>query len=288
MNKYNSQLEEQLNVEIGTTKTELDVMKATQRKGETKIGNLIADVMKDYTNADVALVNGGGIRAERIFPVGPLTKRDIMDALPFTNFVVKLELTGEQIYQALENAVSGVENGAGRFAQVSGIEYSFNPEQLAGSRIISVKINGKALDQNATYTLATVDSVANGGDGYESFKDAKVLLDANAGPLLSTLVIDTIKEKGTISPKIEGRIQIVTEQQQKEKESKEDKSSQQNEKVKNAEPKTATIYVVKKGDTLSHIGLEYGISWEELAKFNQLKNPHLILIGQKIGIPSKK
>ncbi|MEQ6376537.1 5'-nucleotidase C-terminal domain-containing protein [Bacillaceae bacterium S4-13-56] len=210
MDNYNSQLDTDLNVVIGQTETELDVMKANQRKEETKIGNFVADVIKDYTDADAALINGGGIRADRIFPVGDLTKRDIMDALPYTNYVVKIEVTGQAIQDALENAVSEVENGAGRFAQVSGINYSFDLDQPVGSRIIEATINGEPIDENKTYTLATVDFIAEGGDGYASFEGSTYLINANSGPLLSNLIIETIEAEGTINPEIEGRIANLT------------------------------------------------------------------------------
>ncbi|QYR22442.1 5'-nucleotidase C-terminal domain-containing protein [Paenibacillus sp. sptzw28] len=206
MDKYIGQLKEQLSVVIGKTATELDVMKSTQRQGETAIGNYVADTIREYTGSDVALINGGGIRADRVFPVGPLTKQDIMDAMPFTNYVVKIEITGKQLYQALENSVSGLEEGAGRFAQISGIKYAFKAALPVQSRIIGVKVNGKPLDPAATYTLATVDFIANGGDGYEMFKGANFLLDSNNGPLLSSLVTETIQKQETIAPKLEGRI----------------------------------------------------------------------------------
>lgn len=134
-----------------------------------------------------------------------------MDSFPFTNYVVKLEVTGDQLYQALENGVSQTEKVAGRFPQVSGIQYSYNPYLPAGSRIISVTVDGKPLDKTAKYTLATLDFVAGGGDGYSMLKKAKVLLDANGGPLLSKLIIDTIQKDQSISPQTDGRIKVEEE-----------------------------------------------------------------------------
>jgi 2',3'-cyclic-nucleotide 2'-phosphodiesterase (5'-nucleotidase family) len=208
MDSYNMKLGKELEVQIGTSQTEMDVMKASQRKMETAIGDLVADAMKDYTKADMAIINGGGIRAERVFPAGPLTKKDIMDAMPFANYVEKLDITGDQLYQGLENGVSQIESGAGRYPQVSGIQFSYNPKLLPGARLLDVKVNGTPLDRKAHYTIAVVDFVANGGDGYDVFKGSKVLLDKNAGPLLSKVVADYILQKGTVAPRVEGRIQI--------------------------------------------------------------------------------
>ncbi|WP_261305148.1 bifunctional metallophosphatase/5'-nucleotidase [Paenibacillus andongensis] len=208
MDSYNSKLSKELEIQIGSTQTELDVMKSSQRKKETAIGDLVADAMKDYTKADAAIINGGGIRAERIFPVGPLTKRDILDAMPFTNYVEKLDITGDQLYQALENGVSQIESGAGRFPQVSGIQFLYNPKLTPGARVLDVKVNGQPLDRKKHYAISVVDFVAEGGDGYDVLKGSKVLLDKNAGPVLSKVVADFIQQKGTVAPKVEGRIQV--------------------------------------------------------------------------------
>lgn len=283
MDDYVTKLGTELSVEIGSTATELDVMKATQRKQETAIGNFIADAMKAYTGADAALINGGGIRAERVFPVGKLTKKDIMDALPFTNYVVKIKVTGEQLLQALENAVSELEKGAGRFAQVSGMQYAYDLSKPSGSRIVNVKVNGKPLDKSASYSLATVDFLAEGGDGYEAFKSAEVLLDKNAGPLLSNLMIDTIQQQRKIAPKVEGRIVQA-----------EPAKAGQPEPSKQKKPASATVpaaeaqtkvYIVKPGDTLWAIGVKNGTTWQRLRDLNKLTNPHLIYPGQKVALP---
>ena len=208
MNSYYDQLNKDLLQNIGTTTESLDVSTKVQRSKESAIGDYIADAMRSYTGADVALVNGGGIRADRMIPAGQVTKKDIMDTLPFTNFVTKIEVTGDQLYAGLENGVSQIEKGAGRFPQVSNISFTFNPDLAPGARLLDVKVGGKPLDKKAKYTLATVDYVSNGGDGYTMFKNAKVLLDANGGPLLSKLIIDSIQKDQTISPKTQNRVVI--------------------------------------------------------------------------------
>ena len=112
------------------------------------------------------------------------------------------------IWAALENGFSEVENGAGRFPQVSGLTVEADFRQPKGSRVISVSAGGKPLDKAATYTLATNDYMQGGGDGYAMFKSAKVLVDALNGKLLAGEVIDYIAAKKDVAPVIEGRIKV--------------------------------------------------------------------------------
>jgi 2',3'-cyclic-nucleotide 2'-phosphodiesterase (5'-nucleotidase family) len=209
VDKYNSQLSKELDVVIGTATTPLDSRKASVRSAETAIGNLIADATRAATGADVAITNGGGIRGNKEYPAGTqLTRRDIFTELPFGNKTVKLEVTGAAIWAALENGFSEVENGAGRFPQVSGLAVEADFKQPKGSRVLSVTIGGKPLDRAASYTLATNDYMQGGGDGYVMFKSAKVLVDALAGKLLASDVMDYIAARKEVAPAIEGRIKV--------------------------------------------------------------------------------
>ena len=204
---YKDRLSKELDIKIGKTVTELDSRKKTVRTEEAAIGNLIADAMREGVDADIGFANGGGIRANKIYEPGTsLTRGDILTELPFGNVVVKLELNGAQIWEALENGVSKVENGAGRFPQVSGMSFVWNPKAKGGARIVSAKIGGQPLNKGRTYTVATNNYAAGGGDGYKVFKKGKVLIDASGATLLASMVMDYIKAKGTVSPKIEGRI----------------------------------------------------------------------------------
>ena len=207
VNEYDKFLSKELDIEIGKTTTELDSRKKTVRTEEAAIGNLIADAMRDGVDADIGFANGGGIRAKKIYAPGTMiTRRDILSELPFGNVVVKLELTGAQIWAALENGVSQVESNAGRFPQVSGVSFIYNPKAKAGSRVISAKIGGQPLNKGGTYTVATNNYAAGGGDGYSVFKKGKVLIDASGATIMAGMVMDYIKAKGSVSPKVEGRI----------------------------------------------------------------------------------
>jgi 2',3'-cyclic-nucleotide 2'-phosphodiesterase (5'-nucleotidase family) len=206
---YNDKLDAELKVEIGVTSTPLDSRRATVRGEEAAIGNLIADAIREAVGADIAITNGGGIRGDREYPAGSkLTRGDVFSELPFGNKTVKLELSGADIRAALENGFSQIETGAGRFPQISGLTVTVNPGRPAGERVVSVLVGGTPLDDAGTYTLATNDFLANGGDGYAVFKSAKPLINPIDATLMASQVIDYIATKGTVSSAPEGRIVI--------------------------------------------------------------------------------
>lgn len=209
---FKAKLDESLNVVIGVTDVPLDSRRNIVRSQESSMGDLIADAMKAATGADVTLTNGGGIRADRTYDPGTeLTRRDILTELPFGNATVMTEITGQQLLDALENGFSQVEKGAGRFPQVSGIEVVFDPTAPAGSRVVSVKVNGADLDVNATYKVATNDYMLRGGDGYGMLGGGRVLINQANGNLMANDVMDYIAKMGHVTTKVEGRIKRVGE-----------------------------------------------------------------------------
>lgn len=207
VDEYTAALDRELGQVIGTAGVEMDTRRASIRSQETAFGNLVADASREATGADVAIANGGGIRGDTVYPAGtPITRKLVLTELPFGNSTVKLEITGAQLREALEHGVSGIEDGQGRFPQVSGMTYSFDASQPVGSRIVDVTVGGAPLDDSATYTLATNDYVGGGGDGYGMLRQAKVLIDGDAGGLLATQVIDYVMMMDTVSPAVDGRI----------------------------------------------------------------------------------
>jgi len=210
--KYKDLLE-QLEVRVGATAETLDALSLSNRTKETNIGNFIADAYRNAANADVALVNGGSIRADLIYSPGILTKRDVISMLPFNNPIVKIEISGKTLREALEHGVArsaaNEDNEPGRFPQVSGMSFKFDTTKPAGSRTSEILIGGAPLDENKIYTLATSDFlVSRSGDGYVMFKDAKVLTGAAEAAKDSDVFEKAIKDApaATIAPKLEGRI----------------------------------------------------------------------------------
>jgi len=207
VDELQKQLDDSLNVEIGVTEGPLDSQRNVVRAEESAMGNLIADAIRDVTGADVAIANGGGIRGDTVYEAGrKLTRRDILTELPFGNVTVVTELPGNQILAALENGVSQVEKGAGRFPQVSGMTYVFDPAAEPGSRISEVMVAGAPLDPDKVYKLATNDYILGGGDGYAALGGGKVLVDKANGNLMANDVIDYIARTGKVTARVEGRI----------------------------------------------------------------------------------
>lgn len=206
---FQAELDKELNVVIGKTEGPLDSRRNIVRTQEAAIGNLIADAMLQAVGAEIAILGGGGIRADKEYPAGSdITRKDILSELPFGNVTVLVEVTGQQVWDALENGFSKLEDGAGRFPQVGGMRVVADKSKAAGSRVVSVEIAGKPLDTKATYKLATNDFMLEGGDGYTSFKGGKVTVDARGGKLIANDVMVMVKAMGTVTAKVEGRIVI--------------------------------------------------------------------------------
>lgn len=199
---------ESLKEVVGRAETRLNGLRFDVRSKETNLANMLADAMKLEGNADLALMNGGGIRQS--IPEGDISLYTIGEVLPFYNSLVTIELTGEQIYEAIENGLrsypSGTYNGA--FLQVSGISYEFDGSQVAGKRLVRVLKDGVPLDKEKVYKVATNDYLYNGGDGYECMKDAKLIY---SGGLLKDVLADYIRKEKSVSPGLEGRITVINE-----------------------------------------------------------------------------
>lgn len=191
---------------LGRTETPLDSRSERVRSEETAMGNLIADALRAALDCDVALVNGGGIRGNRLYAAGTgLSRRDLATEMPFDNKVMRLELDAATLRAALEWGLSGVERRAGRFPQVSGLELVWDPARPAGQRLVAVRVGGLPLDPTRRYRLATLDYLARGGDGYAMLAGLRDQLNGD-GPRLANVVMDYLMARGTVAPRVEGRI----------------------------------------------------------------------------------
>lgn len=207
---YSARLDATLDVQIGTTTSAIDSRRNVVRVQEATMGNLITDGMRAATGAQIAIMNGGGIRGDRTYDAGgALTRRDILTELPFGNVTVLTELPGSQVLLALENGVSQIEKGSGRFPQVSGISFTVDPSAEPGARVSQVMVAGAALEADKLYTVAVNDYILGGGDGYAALGGGRVVTNAGGGNLLANDVMAYVEKLGTVAPVVEGRITIL-------------------------------------------------------------------------------
>lgn len=204
---YETILSSFMDVPVGITETPLDTTKSTVRTSENAFGNLVADSLRDYFDADIGLMNSGGIRGNRRYPAGTqLTRRDIQTELPFNNEARLVSITGAQLLDALEHSVSRVEDERGQFLQVSGMTVEYCPDAPRGNRIRSVEVNGRALRPRGEYTLATLDYLVDGGDGFEMIAESEPLRTARSSLLLWEVARAYIERSERVAPRIEGRL----------------------------------------------------------------------------------
>ena len=191
---------------IGQARVPLEARAGALRTGETNLGSYVADVIRARLRADIALMNGGGIRTNRLIPAGQLSKKDVHSLLPFLNVLVKLEVTGTTLLSALERSVHALPQESGGFLQVSGLTVTFDPRRAPGERVVRVLVGGSPLDPQRRYTVATNSYLARGGDGYAMLTSARVLIGPADGPGLAEVLVDAIERAGVIEPHVDGRI----------------------------------------------------------------------------------
>jgi 5'-nucleotidase len=208
VNAYETKLGAGLDTVIGTTRAPLEGTSPRLRTSETNLGNLVADAVRTAARSDIAMVNGGGIRGDRVHQPGPLTRRTLIEIHPFGNVVSTLSVPGRVVTAALEHGVSRLPASAGQFPQVSGLTFRVNPEAAAGSRVSDVRVQNAPLDPNRTYTLAIPDFLLAGGDGYTMFKGQTVLVGPEAGPTMASALENYVAERREVAPEVEGRIVV--------------------------------------------------------------------------------
>jgi 5'-nucleotidase len=203
---YGVRLDRELDTVIGRTDVPLEARTSRLRTQETNVGDLVADLLRERLGADAAFVNGGAIRTNRIMPPGPLTKRDVHSLLPFTDVVLKLELSGRDLQAAVEHGLAQTDREGGGFLQVSGVRFVWDARLAAGQRIVSIAVGGNPLAAEAVYSVAVPSYLVRGGDGYTAFSRGKVVVNESSGPQVAQIVMDAVVARGAIAPATDGRI----------------------------------------------------------------------------------
>ena len=197
VDKYSKELKSKLDVVVSKSDVLLEGSRNKVRGNETNLGNLLADILKRETGADMCIINSGVIRAS-INP-GPVRVADVLNVLPYPNNVSTVRLTGKAIYRIIEKSAA-TNPGEGRFLQVSGgLQY-----KIKGRTLAELKFNGRDLDENRVYTVATSDFLADGGDNYPEFKQDRD--PKNTGITMAEFMIEALKRMPTIAAGVEGRI----------------------------------------------------------------------------------
>ncbi|XP_077203337.1 snake venom 5'-nucleotidase-like isoform X2 [Paroedura picta] len=171
---------------------DLDGRVTTVRREESNLGNLVANAMLEATHADLALLNSGTLRSNRMHPTGHFTMHDLLSILPFMDALLVVRITGKQLLEALENGVCRYPALDGRFPQVAGIEFGFDPNAKPGHRILrdSVKVQGQHLKMKHIYQLAIKEYLANGKDGYVMFQNCPRMFGPETAQMLFTVVMN--------------------------------------------------------------------------------------------------
>jgi len=164
---------------------------------ESLLGSFVADVLRDEGKADIAFENAGGLRAD--IPEGEVTNGNLLDALPFLNTLVVCEMTGAQIHEILEQGLS-LERG---MIQVSGMTVSYDPRRPVGRRAVDVQVAGRPLEPARLYRVATNSFLAQGGDLYQTFLQAK---QVDSGRPLSEVLTSHFRAHGEVPPPTMGRL----------------------------------------------------------------------------------
>ena len=206
-------IEELKGQEIGETAVYLEGDRAVCRYEECNLGSLLADAIRAETGVQIALQNGGGIRSS--IEKGKVTLGDVLTVLPFGNLISTFELTGTDVKATLENGVSrvDVDEGTGRFLQVSGLRYTFNASRPVGSRVTQVEVWNEeteayeALNLSATYTVGANDFMRSGGDGFTVLAE-NAINPYDFGRPLDQAVADYIAANSPIELESDGRIII--------------------------------------------------------------------------------
>lgn len=203
-------IEETRNTPVAEAAAAIEGDRTVCRQVECSMGNLVADAMLARVadqGVTIAIQNGGGLRAS--IDAGTITMGEVLAVLPFQNTLATFQLTGADVVAALENGTSQLADGAGRFAQVAGLRYTFDPEAPVGERVRDVLVKSGdewvPIDPEALYGVVSNDFMRSGGDGFRMFRDDAV----NAydfGPDLADVLAEYLQANQPYQPYTDGRI----------------------------------------------------------------------------------
>jgi len=199
LSPYSVQINRTMNAILGHTE-EIISKTPPAGRGDSAIGDLITDILRQQSGAEIFFYNAGGLRND--LPAGNITRGDVYKVLPFDDYIVTMDLTGREILDIL---TFGTRDGQ-KMIQVSGLSFNYHSSEKAGKRLTSVKVGESSLKPDKTYRVGTIDYLFNGGDGYMTFKKGKNIRSGTM--LVRNIVYDGIKARGTITVPSSSRIII--------------------------------------------------------------------------------
>lgn len=199
VNQVEARLQQALAQEIGATSQPLDARNATVRSTPAPIGELVADAFRSAAGADIAIVNGGGLRVDGVLPAGPLTQMDIKRLLPFENHLLTLAISGADLRQLFDDLAGHLGAGpAGLFPHLSGMNAELAPKRPAGQRVLALTVGGEPVQPERQYKLAVSDYLASGRNHYDVLARQPRLVPEDAAPLETSAVIDYIRQQQVV------------------------------------------------------------------------------------------
>ena len=195
--RYGARVQEEFGRVVGELATDL-----RRGRGETSIGNFLADALRTAAGADVGLINSGGIR--RGLEAGPVTALDVQEVLPFGNALVVAGLTGGQLAAVVQANADGAVAGSHGILQVSGLAYAYRPAAGGGAaEVTEITIGGQPLAPDRVYTVAMPDFVAQMAPVYLGLE---AVAAADAGLTIDEAAVAAFAGGGPVSAAVEGRI----------------------------------------------------------------------------------
>jgi len=302
---------------IGSSEGPIEGDRKVCRVKECSMGNLVADAILDRSKnqgVTIAIQNGGGLRAS--IDGGDVTQGEVITVLPFQNTLATFQLTGADILKALENGVSQIDQGAGRFPQVAGLKFTFDQSKPVGSRVSDVQVkDGDSfvpIDNAKTYSVATNNFMRAGGDGYVAFKDGQNAYDY--GPDLADVTAEYIAAHSPYKPYTDGRITEIAQAAPAPSAEQAPAAPAPAAPAPSVEPTpapaapapsaepppapapaasapaTPSTHVIVAGDTFWDLAKTFygeGAEWRKLSEANGSPNPRHLRIGEEIQVPAK-
>ncbi|MCO4315606.1 5'-nucleotidase C-terminal domain-containing protein [Phyllobacterium sp. 21LDTY02-6] len=280
---------------VGEATAPIEAAREVCRIKECSMGNLVADAMLERVRAQgvtIAIINGGGLRAS--IDAGDVTMGEVLEVLPFQNTLATFQLRGSDIVTALENGVSQIEKGAGRFPQVAGLKYSYDLSKPVDGRISNVEVlQGEAyrpIDPAATYGVVSNNYMRAGGDGYKIFA-TNGLNAYDYGPGLEEVLAEYFAQHSPYKPYTDGRI-VAAGVTAAAASTTTAPSAGTGETAKPAtEPAKSTpaTYVIKRGDNFWDIAEQLygkGSDWKRLSEANPGMPVMKLPIGAEMKVPA--